>query len=394
MLRSGLTALCLALAACAPAPKVPEPASNEQLVETPFKHTKTFRVFERGGYRIVDLNAPIVSWVGGAEGPKQSARIVLVPEDTAPPSLTGDLAGATLVRTPVRRIAVNDGRLEAVLTALGVADRLVAVGGVKSYDDDIREKARAGKIAQIGYGWHMPPMIDPLIGAQPDVFLMSLGDLSHADHYERIKNLGIPVMPVFIESEPHYMGPLDYVLLTGLLTGREDDAARFVADVEAKVASIKASVAPLPQKTVISTWFSGGSKWTATVRNLENALLEDANARNLLRRDDDIRMDAFAEISTELLLEQARDVDCWIIRDTHSRPFEDVRLLANFKAWREGCIYASDGMQKPEADAFDYYERAAIRPDLVLSDIAKMLHPELRDGSFTYIRPDETTPGP
>jgi iron complex transport system substrate-binding protein len=45
-------------------------------------------------------------------------------------------------------------------------------------------------------------------------------------------------------------------------------------------------------------------------------------------------------------------------------------------------------MTKLDADAYDYYEMAVIRPDLVLGDLVRMLHPALRDQPFLYIRPD------
>ena len=196
--------------------------------EIPMAHTQTFKVFERDGYKIVDLSAPLVSWGGDANGPDQRARIVMVPRDREPPELVGDLTDAVVVQTPVQRVAVNYGFLEAVLTTLGVEDRLVAVGGVKSYNDGIRTRAVRGEIEQVGYGWHAPPNIDPLIAAQPDVFLMVLGDLGHAEHYERIKDLGIPVVPIFFEAEPNYMGPVDYIRLVGMMVGREAEAAAFV----------------------------------------------------------------------------------------------------------------------------------------------------------------------
>ena len=76
------------------------------VVETPF--AETFSVVERDGYRIVDVEASIVTWGGSAGGPPQRVRLVLVPKGLEPPALTGDLAGASLIRTPVQRIAVND----------------------------------------------------------------------------------------------------------------------------------------------------------------------------------------------------------------------------------------------------------------------------------------------
>ncbi|WP_235976498.1 hypothetical protein [Sandaracinobacteroides hominis] len=125
------------------------------------------------------------------------------------------------------------------------------------------------------------------------------------------------------------------------------------------------------------------------MRNADAKLLRDANGHNPLEEPDDPRRDSFNRISTEALLAKGRDADCWILRDTHSQPFSHVATLSQFRAYREGCLFASDGMQKADADAFDYYEMAVIRPDLLLGDIVRMLHPALRDQPFRYIRPDE-----
>ena len=357
-------------------------------------HAETFKVYERDGYRIVDFRAPIVSWGGDAKGADQTARIVLAPRDAEPPALTGDLSGAVLVRTPVRRIAVNYGFLEAVLTTLGVEDRLVAVGGVKSYNDEIRARTRSDDLAQIGYGWHAPPEIDTLIGAEPDVFFMVLGDLGHAEYYDRIKALGVPVAPIFFEAETTYMGPVDYVRLIGMFVDREAEAEAFTAMVADNVADLKARVADRPKKKVLSSWFAGGGRWMVTVRNAENQLLSDAGGVNPMAQADDIRLDDFARMGSETLLEHARDIDCWIIRDTHSQPVTDTDYLQHFKAWRDGCLFASDGSSKPEADAFDLYENGPIRPDLILRDLVRMLHPDLTDEPFVYIQPDDETPRP
>ena len=355
---------------------------------------ETFAVFERDGYHIVDLRAPLVSWGGSAQGEDRTARIVLVPTTQEPPDLTGDLEGAVLVRTPVERIAVNYGFLEAIVTALSIEDRLVAVGGVKNYNDDIRSRARSGQLAQLGYGWHSPPNVDPLLDSNPDVFLMVLGDLGHAEHYERIKSLGVPVVPIFFEAETTYMGPVDYVRLIGMLSGKEAQADRFVTMVANNVRELKALVADAPPRQVLSSWYTGGGRWMVTVRNADNALLEDAGGINLMAQPDDIRLDDFIRVGTEVLLDKARDIDCWVIRDTHSVPFDDVNVLQNFKAWREGCLFAGDGMSKPEADAFDIYETGIIRPDLILGDKVRMLHPDLRDEPYVYYRPDTQTVRP
>jgi iron complex transport system substrate-binding protein len=359
----------------------------------PLEYAKTFRVFQRDGYRIVDLKASIISWGGAAEGPKQHIRVVVVPKDGEVPPLQGDLAGSLVVRTPVARIATNHAPVEAMLRVLGVADRLVAVGGVKSYDDAIRKRTLDGQIAQIGYGWHSPPNLDALLAAKPDVMFMAMGDVSHTGHLQRIQSFGVPVMPLFLDAEVDYMARVEYIRLVGLLTGREAEAERYVLEIASKVEHWKQLAATQPQKTVISAWFSGADVWMATVRNADAKLLRDANAVNLLQEADSDQLDSLKRLGTEVLLQRGSDADCWVLRDTHSVPFERVATLQKFKSYRERCVFAADGMTKPEADAFDLYETAIIRPDLLLADYVRMLHPSLRDGTFVYVRPDSKVPG-
>ena len=357
-------------------------------------HAETFKVYERSGYRIVDLRAPLVSWGGSAQGADHSARIVLVPKTLEVPPLTWDLEDAVVVRTPVERIAVNNGAMEAIIVALELEDRLVAVGGVKSYDDSIRARSRSGELAQVGYGWATPPNIDPLLDSDPDIFLMVLEDLGHAEHYERIKDLGVPVVPVFLEAEASYMGPVDYVRLIGMMSGREAAADAFVSMVAENVRNLRSLVADRPPRTVLDAWYDGSGRWMATVRNAKNELLEDAGGINPMAQADDVRLDDFVRVGTEELLQNGRDADCWIIRDSHSVAFDDVAVLENFRSWREGCLFASDGMTKPEADAFDLYQTGPIRPDVVLGDMVRMLHPDVRREPFVYYQPDTQTVRP
>ncbi len=381
--------VALALAGCG-SDTHQAPAAREAISgrEIPMRFAKTFRVVERDGYKVVDLKAMVVNWGGNAVGEEQFQRLVLVPRTSPAPALTGDLTGATLIRTPVMRIASNTGYHEAMTRVLGINNRLVAVGGVKSWDDELRSRVRAGLVKQIGYGWHSPPELDALLAAKPEVLLMSLGDMANVGAKPRIEALGIPVVPVFLDNEPDYMGRVDYVRLVGMLAGKEAEADAFVDGVARNVDALKKAAAAQPTRTVMSAWFSGGDRWMPTIRNADSKLLRDANGRNPFEGRDDPRKDSFNRVSTEELIARGRDADCWIMRDSHSRPFTDVATLRRFKAYREGCLFAADGMTKPEADAFDLYETAVIRPDLVLGDVVRMLHPALRDQPFRYIRPD------
>ncbi len=380
-------ALLVALAACGGgAPHDPGPVAGEAF-EVP--HAETFRVVERDGYRIVDVEASVVTWGGSAGGPPQRARLVLVPRSQEPPPLTGDLAGASLIRTPVQRIAVNDQPHEAMLRALGVEDRIVAVGGHNSYDDELRGKARSGQIQQIGYGWHMPPTLDALVAARPEVLVARMADLTHTQHMERVETLGIPVVPTFIDAEPHYLGRVAWVVLMGLLTGKEAEAEAFVEEVARGVDRLKAIAAEQPRRSVLWAWYrSAGNRWAVTQRNADAALIRDANAELVLGAEDDPELDTFSDLSTERLLRDATDADCWMIRDPLSSVFDDRAVLQRFKAYREDCVFWEPGKRHPTADSWELWEMGSIRPDWHLADIVKMVHPQLRDGAWRYLAPE------
>ena len=379
--------LSVGLATCGPAaPDDPGELAGEAL-ETPY--AETFSVVERSGYRIVDIEASVVTWGGTAGGPPQRARLVLVPRGQEPPPLTGDLADASLIRTPVQRIAVNDQPHEAMLRALGVEDRIVAVGGHNSYDDDLRRMARSGEIQQIGYGWHMPPTLDALVAARPGVLVARMADLTHTQHMERVESLGIPVVPTFIDAEPHYMGRVEWIRLMGLLTGREAEADTFVQKVAEEVDRLKSLAAEQPRRSVLWAWYrSAGNRWAVTQRNADAALIRDANAELVLGVEDDPELDTFSDLSTERLLRDATDADCWMIRDPLSSVFDDRAVLSRFKAYREGCVFWEPGKRHPTADTWEVWEMGTIRPDWHLADIVKMVHPDLRDGEWRYLAPE------
>ena len=355
--------------------------------EIPMRHTRIFKVYDRDGYRVVDIEASVVAWGGAAGGPPQRARLVLLPKEAEAPPLTGDLVDATIIRTPVMRIAVNDQPHEAMIRALGIADRIVAVGGHQSFVDDLRRKALSGEIRQVGYGWHMAPTLDALVGSKPDVFIARQADLTHTQHIERIAALGIPVVPTFLDTEPHYLGRTEWVRLIGMLTGREAEADAFVAEVEANIERLKTRAAMQPRRSLLWAWYrSAGDRWAVTQRNADAALIRDANAELVFGEADDPQRDSFSDLSTERLLESATDVDCWVIRDPLSALFADQTVLSRFKAYREGCVFHQSGLKHPAADSYEIYEMGVIRPDWVLEDLIKIVHPELRDGSYRYFR--------
>ena len=51
--------------------------------------------------------------------------------------------------------------------------------------------------------------------------------------------------------------------------------------------------------------------------------------------------------------------------------------LETMPAFRTGSVYHIHKRAVPEHDAYDWYETALVRPDLVLQDLVSLLHPHL-----------------
>jgi ABC-type Fe3+-hydroxamate transport system substrate-binding protein len=174
-----------------------------------------------------------------------------------------------------------------------------------------------------------------------------------------------------------------------MIAGKEREAEAFVAEVSAEIDRLKKLAATQPRRTLLWAWYqSGGNRWAVTQRNSEAMLLRDANAEVVLGESDDPQLDSFSSVSTERLLRDAREADCWMIRDPLSSPYTNRSVLDRFKAVRDGCVFWQPGGKNPLADSWELWEMGAIRPDWLLADTIKMVHPPLRDGRWRYFAPE------
>ncbi|ASE38330.2 ABC transporter substrate-binding protein [Brevundimonas vesicularis] len=352
----------------------------------PLRHARYLKLERYDGYTVARLRAPVADQSGG-QAQEQEAVLVLAPRAGPEPSLPAALRHATLIRTPVMRIAANASSDEAFLGQLGVNDRLVAVGGRVSFDDDVRRGVIEGRIGQIGYNWHAPPNLDVLLAARPDVFLMRLSDLAHTPVLDRARRLGLIVAPTFAEDEPTYLGRAEWVRLHGLLTGREAEADRLFDQIETRAQVLKAAATVRPPVPTLWAYPAGGDRWVATVRGAEQAYLADAGGRNLLVRPEDPRKWSSETLATEQILPVADQAQVWIVGDLHAAPPRSTLVEGVSPAFRAGRLFANTGRSNLSANAYDWYQTAFVRPDWVLADFVKALHPDLVSEPFRFLKP-------
>ena len=63
------------------------------------------------------------------------------------------------------------------------------------------------------------------------------------------------------------------------------------------------------------------------------------------------------------------------VTDTGGLDLPPAPVMQLFKPWRERRLWHNYKRRKPAVNAFDWYERHSLRPDLVIADLLTMIHP-------------------
>lgn len=279
------------------------------------------------------------------------------------------------VDAPVNSIVVTSTTHIPSLDMLGVTDKLI---GFPNRDYISSEKARQlienGRIKELGQNEAINTEV--LIDLNPDVVVGFAVDGANTT-FSTIKKTGIPVLYNSDWTETHPLGKAEWIKFFGVLFGKQQEADSIFRKIEmdyleAKELAQKVSHRP----TVLSgamykdVWYMPqGNSWAAQ-------FITDAGGEYLWK---DSAGTGSLSMNLESVLEKGRNADFWIgpgqfsskeqFREAHS-------VYAEFDALKNGNVYTFTA-HKGETGGVIYYELAGNRPDLVLKDIIKILHPEL-----------------
>jgi ABC-type Fe3+-hydroxamate transport system substrate-binding protein len=370
------------------------PTHLEQVV---VRHAEHFEVEYRDGFKLVRTRGEVTEFQTTNDPQQLEDVMVLVPRGAAPPALEGELRGATVVQVPVGSIAVNNDDLLALVTQLGLREDLRATAGLYTYDDTVRARVERGDLGQLQYSWHLPPDIEVLLSYAPELTFLAVDSPHNIPALARVRGLGIAAAPTFAWAEQDYLGRAEWIKHIAVFLNLEHEANRIFGEIEARVLELKqlaSHVVDTP--TVLWGYHAGNGRWFMAANNLEARLLRDAAVRNPLEDfGGPVRADG-EEYGNERLLVEGADAEHWIIGDIHGSALPPAAFMGEFRAWRSDHLYHNYARTKPEVNAYDWYEGAVARPDLMLADVIALFHPGLLpEHQLTYLgHYDKERPGP
>lgn len=279
------------------------------------------------------------------------------------------------IQVPIKSIVVTSTTHIPALELLGVEDKLV---GFPNTDYISSEKTRTlietGKIREIGNNQSLNSEV--LLDIQPDV-IIGFGVDGEKKTYDNLQQNGLKILYNGDWTEQHPLGRAEWIQLFGVLFGLEEKADQVFKTIEK---DYLAAIALAQKATLKPTILSGaiyqdqwylpqGKSWAAQ-------FLDNAGGNYLWSATEGT---GSLSLSFETVFETAQNADFWIGPGQFTS-FEELEKAnpnyKHFKAVQNKNVY-SFSSKKGKTGGVIYYELASNRPDLVLKDLIKILHPEL-----------------
>ena len=281
----------------------------------------------------------------------------------------------TAIEVPIKKVIVTSTTHIPALESLGVENTLI---GFPTTNYISSEKTRslidAGKVRDLGSNQGLNTEV--ILDIQPDVIVgFSVdGDLKT---YKNLEKNGQKIIFNGDWTEKTPLGKAEWIKFFGALYDLDEKATEIFNSIEKEYNSVldlakKAKTQPTIFAGAIyeDQWFlPQGDSWAAY-------FLKEANGNYLWK---DSKGTGSLALSFESVLDKAKDADFWIGPGQFGsikQILESNPNYIHFKAVKNKNVY-SFSTKKGKTGGVIYYELAQNRPDLVLKDIVKILHPEV-----------------
>ena len=343
-------------------PNVIISAKNEVL------YAKGFSIQNYDGYSVVILKNP---W---PKATKTYTYILKEKNGTVPDSLKQNL----IIPVPIKTIVVTS---TTHIPSLELLDEVNTLIGFPHCDyissEKVRARIDAGNIKELGNNQDLNTEV--LLDMQPDV-IIGYGIDNKNPTLDNLQKSGLKVMLNGDWNEENALGKAEWIKFFGGLYGKQKQATALFTKIEKDfLKTIRMAKMAKTTPTILAgdmfedRWYlPRGTSWGSL-------LLKQANGNYLWQETSGT---GSLSLSFETVFEKAKSADVWITSGQFSSLNEMTNSnphYAEFNAFKNKNVYSFSG-KKGKTGGILYYELAPNRPDLVLKDLVKILHPELLIG--------------
>jgi iron complex transport system substrate-binding protein len=347
-----------------------EKNSHPETVVTDFKtieidYAKGFSITDYGDYKVIEVSNP---WPDAGK----IFRYALVKDKATFES--GERFDA-VVQVPVKNLIVTSTTHIPSLDMLGETDKLIAFPNLSYISSEhTRKRIADGKLTEIGNNESINT--ENVIDLQPDV-MIGFAVTGNNKTYETLQRAGISIVFNGDWTENHPLGKAEWIKFFGAFFDKNEEAAQLFSEIETEYITVKELAQTADNSpTVLSgalwkdIWYlPEGKSWGAQ-------FIADANGAYLWA---DSEGTGSIALNVETVLDRAQHADFWIGPGqftTYIQLADAHKAYTQLDAYKNKTVYSFSSL-KGETGGVIYYELAPNRPDLVLKDLVKILHPDL-----------------
>lgn len=281
------------------------------------------------------------------------------------------LPGGTVVYTPVRRSVAFSAPLCQLLVWLGAGQSLSGVCDLGYvHVPYVRSMAAAGRIVDCGSG--MAPMVEKIVAAHPQALFVSPFE---GGGYGQLEQLGVPLVECADYMETSALGRAEWMRFYGMLVGKERQADSLFAETErnykclvALAARSKSALSVITERKVGGVWYCPGGKSSM------GRLIADAKGRYVFAAD---AASGSLTLAPEAVLSKAANVDVWLFVYSGGTPMTRKALLDEYDGYKVMKAFKQGDIFQCSSDGSAYFDEISFRPDFLLHDLVKILHPDI-----------------
>ena len=331
-------------------------------------YAKGFSIQNYDGYSVVTVKNP---W---PKATKTYTYILKEKNGIVPDSLKRNL----IIPIPIKTIVVTSTTHIPSLEMLNEVNTLVGFPHADYISSEkVRARIDAGNVKELGNNQDLNTEV--ILNLQPSV-IIGYGIDNKNPTLDNLQKSGLKVMLNGDWNEETALGKAEWIKFFGALYGKQKEAGEIFTTIEkdylktieiAKRANYTPTI--LAGDMFEDRWYlPKGTSWGSL-------LLKQANGTYLWQ---EISGTGSLSLSFETVFEKAKNADIWITSGQFSSLQEMTDMnphYAKFDAFRNKNVYSFSG-KKGKTGGILYYELAPNRPDIVLKDIVRILHPELLPG--------------
>ena len=328
-------------------------------------YAQGFAVKYFSGYKEVIVYSP---WVKGTE----YARYYLVNDIKI-----NTPANGTKVKIPLKTLAATSVTHFEFLSLLKELQTITAVCSPEIiYNAEINKRKREGRITDLGNAFNIN--VEKTLQLKPNAVMMS-GYNQNDPYALRVSQAGIPVIFNNEWMETSLLARAEWIKFVAVFYDKEKIADSIFSAVDKRYNEIKTKAAGVKIKPTIMAGSNFRGTWyMPSGRNYMGKLFADAGANYFYRNDTTA---GSLPLNVETVLKNFAQTDVWL--NCNFKSIDDLVKAdskhAYFHPVKRKQVYNFNKRLLPST-ANDFWESAVARPDLLLSDVIAILHPDILPG--------------